>query len=60
LTDRSALHEADQAPGEVLFLWPGGQPDGQPAGGDVIDDGALAVGGGDAVVDQALVKGQVR
>ena len=59
LGDRAGLDEADQAPGEVLFLWPGGQPDGQPPGGDVIDDGAPAVSVRDAVVDQALVKGQV-
>ena len=55
--DRAGLDEADQAAGEVRFLGPGGQPDGQPPGGDVVDDGAAAVGVGDAVVDEALVQG---
>ena len=40
-------------------MGPGGQPDGQPPGGDVVDDGAAAVGFGDAVVDEPLVQGQV-
>ena len=39
---------------------PGGQPDGQPPGGDVVDGGAAAVGGGDAVGDEPLVQRQVR
>ena len=60
VADRSGLDEANQTPGKVRFLWLGGQPDGQPPGGDVIDDGPPAVSGRDAVVDQALVKGQVR
>jgi hypothetical protein len=58
--DRAGLDEADQAAGEVRFLGPGGQPDGQPPGGQVVDDGAAAVGVGDAVVDEAFVHGQVR
>ena len=57
--DRSGFDEADQAVGEVRFLGPGGQPDGQPPGGDVVDDGAAAVGFGDAVGDEPLVQGQV-
>ena len=51
--------EADQALGEVWFLRPGGQPDGQPPGGEVVDGAAPAVRGGDAVADEALVHGQV-
>jgi hypothetical protein len=31
---------------------------GQPADGDVVDDGAAAVGCGDAAADEALVQGQ--
>jgi hypothetical protein len=57
--DRSGFNEADQAVGEVLLLGAGGQPDGDPAGGDVIDDGAAVVGFGDAVVDELVVQGQV-
>ena len=57
--DRSGFDEADQAVGEVGCLGAGGQPDGQPPGGDVVDDGAAAVGFGDAVVDEPLVQGQV-
>ena len=57
--DRSGFDEADQAVGEVAFLGPGGQPDGQPPGGDVVDDGAAAVGFGDAVGDEPLVQGKV-
>ena len=57
--DRSGFDEADQAVGEVRCLGPGGQPDGQPTGGEVVDDGAAAVGFGDAVVDEALVQGEV-
>ena len=59
VADRAGLDEADQAVGEVRWLRLGGEPDGQPAGGDVVDDGAAAVGGGDAVADEALVQGQV-
>ena len=57
--DRSGFDEADQAVGEDGFLRPGGQPDGQPPGGDVVDDGAAAVGFGDAVGDEPLVQGKV-
>ena len=57
--DGAGFDEADQAVGEVGFLGPGGQPDGQPPGGEVVDDGAAAVGFGDAVVDEALVQGKV-
>ena len=31
--------------GEDRFLRPGGQPDGQPPGGEVVDGAAPAVGG---------------
>ena len=58
--DRSGFDEADQAVGEVRCLGSGGQPDGQPPGGEMIDDGAPAVSGSDAVIDQALVQRQVR
>jgi len=37
------------------LLRAGGQPDGQPPGGEVIDGATAAVGGHDAVVDEALV-----
>ena len=57
--DRSGLDEADQALGEDRVLRPGGQPDGQPPGGDVIDGAAPGVGGGGAVVDEPLVQGQL-
>ena len=57
--DCSGIDEVDQAVGEVAFLGPGGQPDGQSAGDGVVDDGAAAVGVGDAVVDEPLVQGQV-
>ena len=46
--------------GEDRCLRPGGQADGQPPGGDVIDSAAPGVGGGDAVADQPLVQLQVR
>ena len=58
--DGSGFDEADQAVGEVAFLGPGGQPDGQPPGGDVVDDGAAAVGFGDAIGDEPLVQAHVR
>src|SRR6202035_280793 len=53
--DGAGFDEADQAVGEVALLGPGGQPDGQPSGGEVVDDGAAVVGCGDAVVDEPLV-----
>ena len=56
--DGSGFDEVDQAVGEVALLGPGGQPDGQPPGGEVVDDGAAAVGFGDAVVDEPLVQGR--
>ena len=58
--DGAGVDEADQALGEGRGLGPGGQPDGQPPGGEVVDGAALGVGGGDAVVDEPLVQGQVR
>jgi len=57
--DGAGFDEADQAVGEVPGLGPGGQPDGQAAGGEVVDDGAAAVGFGNAVVNEALVQGKV-
>jgi len=57
--DGSGVDEADQAMGEVWCLGPGGQPDGQPPGGEVVDDGAAAVGVGDAVGDEPLVHREV-
>ena len=44
--DGSGVGEADQAVGEVAFLGAGGQPNGQPPGGDVVDDGAAATSPG--------------
>jgi len=41
---------------QVWCPWLGGQPDGQPSSGDVVDDGAAAVSFGDAVVDETLVQ----
>jgi hypothetical protein len=57
--DSSGVDEVDQAVGEVWCLRPGGQPDGQPPGGDVVDNGAAAVSLGDAILDEALVQRQV-
>ena len=57
--DRSGLDEADQVLGEVRCLRPGGQPDGQPPGGDMIDGPVLGVGCGGAVVDEPLVQRQL-
>ncbi len=57
--DCPGFDEVDQAVGEVACLGAGGQPDGQPSGGDVIDDGAAVVGFGDAVGDEPLVHGKV-
>ena len=50
--NRPGFDEADQALGEVRCLRPGGQPDGQPPGGEVIDGAAPAVSCGDTVVDE--------
>jgi len=35
--DRSGVNEADEGLGEDGWLRAGGQPDGQPAGGEVVD-----------------------
>ena len=59
LADRPGLDETDQAPGEDRCLRPGGQPDGQPPGGDMIDGAAAGVGFADAVADETLIQGQV-
>jgi hypothetical protein len=58
--DHAGLGEAGKALGEDVFLRAAGQPEGQPPGGEVIDGAAAAVGGHDAVVDEALVQGDVR
>jgi hypothetical protein len=55
MADRAGFDEADQALGEDRGLGPGGKPDGQSPGGEVIDGSPTAVGGGDAVADEALV-----
>lgn len=55
----SGVDEVHQAVREIWCLGPGGQPDGQPPGGEVVDDGAAAVGVGDAVVDEPLVHRKV-
>ena len=60
VADGAGADEADQAAGEDRCLRPGGQADGQPPGGDVIDRAAPGVGGGDAVADQPLVQRQIR
>ena len=57
--DRAGVDEADQAAGEVGVLGPGGQPDGQPPGGDVVDEAVPGVGDGGAVADEPLVQGQL-
>ena len=58
--DRSGRGELDQAAGEDRRLRPGGQPDGQPPGGEVINAGTPAVGCGNAVADETLIEWQVR
>ena len=57
--DRSGLGEADQALGEDRGLRAGGQPDGQPPGGDMIDWPAPGVSRGGAVADETLVQRQL-
>jgi hypothetical protein len=52
--------EADQVLSEDRRLRPGGQADGQPPSGDVIDGAAPRVGRRDAVADQPLVELQIR
>ena len=59
LADRSGLGEAGEALGEGRCLRPGSQPDSEPPGGDMIDGAAPAVSGGDTVVNETLVDGQV-
>ena len=59
LADAAGFGEVDQAAGEVSVLRPGGQPDGQPPGGDVVDGTVPAVGCSETVLDQALVQGKV-
>ena len=58
--DGAGAGEADQAAGEVWVLGAGGQPDGQPPGGDVIDGAVPGIGVGGADVDEPLVLGQVQ
>ena len=60
VADGSGFDEADQALGEDRGLGAGGQPDGQPPGGEVVDGAALGVGRGDAVVDEPPVQGKIR
>ena len=57
--DGAGLGEGGQGAGERGRLGAGGDPDGQAAGGDVVDGGAAGVGGEQAVVDEVLVQGQV-
>jgi len=57
--DHSRVNEANEALGEGRFLGPGGQPDGQPPGSDMVDDAAAAVSCRDAVGDETLVQGEV-
>jgi len=59
LADGSGLDEVDQALGEDRCLRPGGHPDGQPPGGDMIDGATPGVGLGEALADERLVQGQV-
>jgi hypothetical protein len=48
--DLAGIDEADKSPGEVRWLRSGGEPDGQPPGGDVVDGVAALVGGGSFTV----------
>ena len=57
--DGAGLGEEGQGIGEGLGLGAGGDPDGQAAGGDVVDGGTAGVGGEQAVADEVLVQGQV-
>jgi hypothetical protein len=59
LANGTGLDEASQASIEDRILRPGGQPDSQPTGGEVIDGAPPAVGCSDAFLDQALVSGPV-
>ena len=58
--DDPGVDEAGQAPGEGWFLRPGGQPDRQSAGGDVVYRAAARVGVRDSLADEPFVQGQVR
>ena len=58
--DGAGLGENSQGAAEWCGLGAGGDPDGQAAGGDVVDGGAAGVGGEQAVVDEVLVQGQLR
>jgi hypothetical protein len=53
--DGAGFDESDQAVGGDGFLGPGGQPHREAPGGEVVDDGAAAVGFGDAVGNEPLV-----
>ncbi len=57
--DGAGAGEAGQAAGEGGVLRAGGQPDGQPPGGDVVDGPIPGVGVGGADGDQLFVLGQV-
>jgi hypothetical protein len=55
----AGIGETGQVLGKDHLLRPGGQPDGQTPGGEMVDGTSAAVGGHDAVVDETLVQGQV-
>jgi hypothetical protein len=57
--DHACFGEAGQALGEDVFLRAAGEPEGQSPGGEVVDGAGSAVSGYDAVVDEALVQGEV-
>lgn len=59
VADAAGVDEPGQVAGEVRFLGLGGKPDGQAAGGDVIDEAIAAVRGGEAVGDEPFVLRQV-
>jgi hypothetical protein len=59
LADGSGLDEASQSSVEDGILRPGGQPDSQPSGGEVIDGAPPAVSCSDAFLNQPLVSGRV-
>ena len=58
--DDAGAGEAGQAAGEGRVLGAGGQPDGQPPGGDVIDGAVPGVGIGGADAYEPLVLRQVQ
>ena len=51
--------ESGPGRGRSRCLGPGGQPDGQPTDGEVVDDAAATVGFGDTVSDEPLVHREV-